>query len=351
MSRFSALRRLAVAVALSAAWALAPTPALAQGFEVQKAPPSCQGRDLKDVIAKQDPAMAADLDRKAAAMPFGKGRLFRISKPGVPDSWLFGTIHVNDPRVTTFPPAATAALDKAQTVALELAETERLEDPALMQSVMSHVLAAMVARPGEKADALLPPADLQRLEKALVAQGQPAVGARTFRPVFLATVLAVPACAKTGFKGAPFVDLMVARRARERGVPLVGLETLAGQLDMLAATPSSMQGPFLKALLATLDLQEDVYETTIRRYAAGEFGWLVAWNRGDKVIPGIEAKVPDAFFTALIDARNAGMRDAALPLLAKGGVFIGVGAAHIPGENGLANLIRQAGYKVERVDS
>ncbi|MFO1150306.1 MAG: TraB/GumN family protein [Alsobacter sp.] len=350
MSPSSALRLAAALVALLAGWSLAPARSRAEGFEVQKAPPACRGRDLREVIVQKDPAMAADLDRKAAAMPFGKGRLFRISKPGVPDSWLFGTIHVNDPRVTTFPPAATAALDKARTVALELAETERLEDPALMQSVMSHVLAAMVARPGERADALVPPADVQRLEKAMVAQGQPAVGARTFRPVFMATVLAVPACAKTSFRGAPFVDLMVARKARERGVPLVGLETLAGQLDMLAATPSSMQGPFLRALLASLDLQEDVYETTIRRYAAGEFGWLVAWSRGDKVIPGVEAKVPDAFFAALIDTRNAGMRDAALPLLAEGGVFIGVGAAHIPGEAGLANLIRQAGYAVERAD-
>jgi uncharacterized protein YbaP (TraB family) len=349
MSRSPTLRRLVAVLALGC-WSLAPAPSRAEGFAVQKAPPACQGRDLREVIAQLDPAMAADLDRKAAAMPFGKGRLFRISKPGLAPSWLFGTIHINDPRVTAFPPAATAALEQARTVALELAETERLDDPALMQDVMSHVLAAMVARPGEKADALVPPADVQRLEKALVAQGQPAVSARTFRPVFMATVLAVPACAKTGFKGAPFVDLMVARKARERGVPLVGLETLAGQLDMLAATPTSLQGPFLKAILATLDLQEDVYETTIRRYAAGEFGWLVAWTRGDTVIPGVQAKVPDAFFEALIDTRNAGMRDAALPLLAKGGVFIGVGAAHIPGEKGLANLIRQAGYTVERAD-
>jgi uncharacterized protein len=350
MTRFRLSRILVLAPAAVAALACLPLAAEGAGYEGQMAPVACHGRDLRTVIAEKDPAMAASLHQAAASMPFGRGRLFRISKPGLPPSWLFGTIHVNDPRVTTLPPAAAKALDQAGTVALELAETERLEDPALMQTVMSHVLAAMVARPGEKAEALVPPADVQRLEQAFVAQGQPAVGARTFRPVFMATVLAVPACAKTGFKGAPFVDLMVARKARERGVPIVGLETLAGQLDMLAATPASLQGPFLRALLATLDLQEDVYETTIRRYAAGEFGWLVAWNRGDRVIPGVEAKVPDTFFEALIDTRNAGMRDAALPLLAKGGIFIGVGAAHIPGEKGLANLIRRAGYTVERAD-
>jgi uncharacterized protein len=299
-------------------------------------------------MAAGDPAMAAGLDRAADAMPFGKGRLFRIDKPGLPPSWLFGTVHVSDPRVTALPPAVTDALDGSKVVALELAETERLEDPALLKSVMSNVLAAMVARPAERAEALVPPADVARLERAIVAAGQPAIAARTFRPVFLSTILATPPCAKAR-KGA-FVDLIVARRARELAIPIVGLETLAGQLDVLAATSPAMQGPLLRALLNGLDHQEDVYETMISLYSEGSFGWLLAWNRGDWIIPGVEAKVPPEFSEVLIDRRNGTMRDAALPLLAKGGVFIAVGAAHVPGQEGLAALVQRAGYSIQRVD-
>ena len=38
---------------------------------------------------------------------------------------------------------------------------------------------------------------------------------------------------------------------------------------------------------------------------------------------------------------------AALPLLAEGGVLIGVGSLHLPGADGLVALLREAGYTVE----
>ena len=44
------------------------------------------------------------------------------------------------------------------------------------------------------------------------------------------------------------------------------------------------------------------------------------------------------------------MRDAALPLLAKGNVFIGVGALHLPGRDGLVQLLRDKGYTVTAVE-
>ena len=36
----------------------------------------------------------------------------------------------------------------------------------------------------------------------------------------------------------------------------------------------------------------------------------------------------------------------ALPLVAKGGAFIAVGALHLPGEKGLAKMFADAGYRV-----
>jgi uncharacterized protein YbaP (TraB family) len=37
------------------------------------------------------------------------------------------------------------------------------------------------------------------------------------------------------------------------------------------------------------------------------------------------------------------------PYLAKGNAFIAVGAMHLPGKDGLVELFRQAGYRVEPV--
>jgi len=44
------------------------------------------------------------------------------------------------------------------------------------------------------------------------------------------------------------------------------------------------------------------------------------------------------------------MRDRALGLLEKGNVLVAVGAMHLPGEQGLVQLFRDAGYRVKAVE-
>jgi uncharacterized protein YbaP (TraB family) len=52
-------------------------------------------------------ARSADVARAVPAVqtsvPFSRGVLFRLDKPGVAPSFVFGTVHSSDPRVTTLP--------------------------------------------------------------------------------------------------------------------------------------------------------------------------------------------------------------------------------------------------------
>ncbi|MET0918230.1 MAG: TraB/GumN family protein, partial [Burkholderiales bacterium] len=52
--------------------------------------------------AEQKPAAGA-VER------FERGLLWRIDKPGITPSYVFGTIHIDDPRVLKLPPAVTRA--------------------------------------------------------------------------------------------------------------------------------------------------------------------------------------------------------------------------------------------------
>ena len=61
---------------------------------------------------------------------------------------------------------------------------------------------------------------------------------------------------------------------------------------------------------------------------------------------GVAATAFDAFESEILRKRNDGMALAARPLLDKGGAFIGVGALHLIGANGLVALLRNAGYTV-----
>src|SRR5262245_12964582 len=67
---------------------------------------ACVGKDILVEMQASDPAAYAKLRGEADATENGKGRLWKVEKAGVEPSYLFGTMHVTDPRVTALPPAA-----------------------------------------------------------------------------------------------------------------------------------------------------------------------------------------------------------------------------------------------------
>src|SRR5262245_17667111 len=70
-------------------------------------------------VAATPPATAA-----SAPAPYSEGRLWRIAKPGIPDSFVFGTIHVADPRVASIPEPVAQAMTRVRLLAMEMAPAE-----------------------------------------------------------------------------------------------------------------------------------------------------------------------------------------------------------------------------------
>src|SRR5579862_7168306 len=76
---------------------------LASGVAVARAaPPSdsppaaCSGRDLMADTERTNPVAYAEILAEAEAIPNGDGLLWKIEKPGMPPSYLFGTVHSTD---------------------------------------------------------------------------------------------------------------------------------------------------------------------------------------------------------------------------------------------------------------
>ena len=93
---------------------------------------------------------------------FERGLLWQIEKPGRPPSYLFGTMHIEDPEVVTLPAPVRQAFDRAGGVTLEV-----VLDP---QSLLAMVTAFMLTD-GTTLESYNGPQHYQRAVKAMTAHG------------------------------------------------------------------------------------------------------------------------------------------------------------------------------------
>jgi hypothetical protein len=253
-------------------------------------------------------------------------------------------------RVTDFSRRVRYALAGAKVVALEAIE----DGPRLRESMVKdrgELRSALLAPEDRRAHRLLDAQDFAVLEALLERRGLRKSVARRYKATALALLLDLPRCAIRTDRVRPYADELIGIIAREKKIPVEGLETLAEQLTILDGLPRETERDLLVATLRQQVHAEDVVETTIARYEAGYIGELLAWTRADAPFPDIgSARTPPAFFDRLVTERNFRMRDRALPYLERGGAFVAVGALHLPGEDGLLRLLENEGYAIEPIE-
>jgi uncharacterized protein YbaP (TraB family) len=310
--------------------------------------PVCAGADMLSALQKDDPATYRKIEAEAAATPNGKGLLWKLEKTGEKPSFLFGTMHMTDPRVTTLPPAAQTAYDAADTVIIE---TTEVLDKQKMMAAMLKEPDLMMFTDNTTLSSLLSPEDAAVVDKALDARGIPPGSVTKMKPWLLSAMVALPACeVARQAGGAPVLDVKLAEDAQASGKTVEGLETVADQLRAMASLPLAFH---IKGLVDTLKLGDkinDVNETMIVLYERGDTGMY--WPLFRAILPGEgdDAAGYAAFDQTMITSRNKVMVDHAGPILARGNAFMAVGAMHLPGEEGLVEDFRKAGYTVTAVD-
>jgi uncharacterized protein len=309
---------------------------------------ACGGADLFGQLRAEDPERLATIQTAGRAMPFGNGRMFRLSREGTAPSILFGTLHLSDPRVVDFSARVNEAIRTARQVAVEfIQDPQSLRRPASARRDEG-AWVAIQARDDQRPDRLLDVEDLELLKLALKDRGLPEGTAQNLNPAALVLLLDIPPCAATLPGGALYAEALIQDIAHKHHIPVVGLETLAGQLKAIDDLPRDVERELLVSSVLSSFRAEDVVETEVRRYAGSNIGELVAWMMSPQPIPGVpRSRIPPASLKRLLDDRNLLMRDKALPLLRQGAAFIAVGAAHLPGENGLVRLLQAEGYRVD----
>ncbi len=310
---------------------------------------ACGGKDLVAEMQASDPARYAGLQKEAAAIPNGKGTFWKIEKTGLAPSYLLGTMHVTDPRVLAMPNGATAAYDTAKTV---IVESDEVVDDKKAAAAMMMQPQLMMLTDGKSIKDFLEPAEEEKLAAGLKERGIPLNAVSKMKPWMIASFVALPACEMSRkAAGASFLDKKLAEDAVKQGKTLKGLETMVEQLQAMDSLPLQFH---LQALIETLELGDtvaDVMETTTDLYLSQEIGMIMPLMKSVSEEKSESADDGYADFEQrIVTDRNRTMATRAKPILDQGAVFMAVGALHLPGNDGLIELLRKDGFTISAVN-
>lgn len=274
----------------------------------------------------------------AVAAPVGpvkhaKGLLWRITSPGLTSSYLFGTMHSTDPRVTTLPEKLTTAFNRSSSFSMELIFTG---------AGIVHMAEVMFYGQTESLKANIGD---ELYEKTLAAFKSAGISTRDLdKKKPWAVIIALGSSQKS--HGAMFLDLKLQHQAALQFKPTYGLETMDEQLEVFDGLTLEDQVQLLKEALKFQSTSAEQMDQLMRAYLKRDLASLAAISDKYQSTAG---PAYDKLMDRLLAKRNSRMLERMQPRLKEGGAFIAVGALHLPGRKGLLTLLENTGYTVTAI--
>jgi uncharacterized protein YbaP (TraB family) len=313
-------------------WLVAASPAFAT---------ACGGVDLT-----ADPSIKPDFAAHADDMVNSDGLLWRIEKPGVAPSYLYGTIHSTQPAPMQYAHDAASYAEKATIVATELGAL----DEKVKRELGAQMLQRSLSPDADTWAGRLEGDDAARVETMLKAKGVASEMAHHLKLWMLVISLALPACeTEAQAKGLPMVDEFLANDATAHKIPVVGLESVDEQMNVIASLPEDVAAMQLRIAARDPAYSDGAYATLLSLYVQKRPAAVLAYLDLASRLSVAERKSGDEMTKLLLGDRNRTMAKRAQPLLDKGGAFIAVGALHLSGKGGLIELLRAKGYGIAKV--
>jgi uncharacterized protein len=268
----------------------------------------------------------------AASLSNSDALLWRVTAQDGAVSHLFGTVHSDDPRVMKLKPSVQAAFDGSERLVLEIVVT-----PEGVLDMMSR----LYRRDGSELKQELPAPLYARTLAAFKERGLDESWANRLTIWGAAMNFMIPQ------SSGMVLDLQLQAWMQARGKPVYALETVESQLAVFSDLDRESQIRMLDMALDELDRLEQTTEQLIRYYLREDLAAIAAMER--EFHTGENRAFVERLMDRLVDQRNRRMTEAMLEHLRAGRAFVAVGALHLPGEQGIVNLLRQADFRVEAV--
>ena len=257
-----------------------------------------------------------------------------LSKP----SYLFGTIHLLCANDIELSETLKTAIKETDKVYLELDMDNLFE---MMQAVQK-----MKMRNDTTLSDLLSESDYKKVKAFFTSKSSmiPFSILETYKPMLAASMIMQTS---TDCDNAISMEQIIMQQAKQDRKEIKGMETMTYQLSIFDSIPYEVQAKQLLAFITENDTEDKAskeYEEMASAYRNQEL------NKLEMLINKEEFGVGN-FADLLLYNRNRNWVVSMGKIFSANSAVIAVGAGHLPGEKGVINLLRKAGYKVDPMEN
>ena len=263
----------------------------------------------------------------------GNGLLWKVSKPEQQTSYVLGTIHSDDPAVTNLPAQVIHALQQSDSFSAEL----DLDMTQMLQAQMQ-----MLLPDDQSLQSVIGAHRFKKCVTLMGSYGVPEAILTRMKPWAVAAQLSMPK-PQTGI----FLDLKLFQMAQMQGKKTYGLETIAEQMGVFDGMTEKQQLVMLDQAIKDHAQMPGKINILIRLYVKRDLNGMKQFSENE--MKKIDPTLSSIMEKKLINDRNHRMVERMQSQLKAGKAFIAVGALHLPGEQGILQLLRKRGYHVSVV--
>lgn len=161
------------------------------------------------------------------------------------------------------------------------------------------------------------------------------------KPIFTSMMISQGEAGGMDMKNSTSYEMEMVEKAKKRKMKIDGLETAAYQISIFDSIPYETQAQMLVEAISTeTDSTDTTFEDMVELYKAQDLNGLYELiTEEDSEIEGYE--------DVLLVTRNKNWIPLITKMTAKQPTFIAVGAGHLPGKNGVINLLIAEGFTVK----
>ncbi len=265
--------------------------------------------------------------------------VWKVSK-GSDQLFLGGTIHLLSKQDYPLPPEFELAYQQSQLLVFEIEP-----DLATSQEAQQKFLEYALYSDGTTLSDVLDKPTYQLLSNYFSKRGLSVDGFKSMKPGMLSVVLTVLELQRLGLAGQG-VDEFFSEQSKKDNKSRLALETIEDQFRALSSLAVGRESEVIRHSINEAEKMSSVMQNIKRAWRAGDQQALINVT----LKPWLN-RFPRLYDALLVQRNNRWLPQIENLLTTSEIEYVLVGALHLVGDDGLLTLLRNKGYKVERVAS